>query len=201
MNGLPCVILAGGQARRMGGGDKCRLMLGERSLLDHVIDRVSPQVGPLAINANGDVARFSDVGLPVLADTVQGFVGPLAGVLAAMDWAADLGAAQVVTVAADTPGFPHDLVAGLVRAVGSEPIALAATRDEARGVLRHPTFGLWPVELRDDLRAALVDGVRKVVAWTDKHGAANAIFEHQGADPFFNINTAQDLDAARGVLL
>ena len=199
MNRLPCVILAGGQARRMGGGDKCRLMLGKRTLLDHVIARIAPQVGLLAVNANGDPARFSDVGLPVLADTVEGFFGPLAGVLAAMGWAAELGEAQVVTVAADTPGFPYELVAGLLRAEGNEPIALAATRDEARGVLRHPTFGLWPVDLRDDLRAALLGGVRKVVAWTDKHGAASAIFEHQGVDPFFNINTAQDLDAARRV--
>ena len=201
MSGIPGVILAGGQARRMGGGDKCLLMLGGQSLLAHVIGRIAPQVSELAINANGDPARFADVGVPVLADTVAGFVGPLAGVLAAMDWAAGLGARQVVTVAADTPGFPRDLVAGLVRALrGGEPIALAATRDAGRGVLRHPTFGLWPVDLRDDLRVALGDGTRKVVAWTDWHGAASAVFEHEDVDPFFNINTEQDLEAARAML-
>jgi molybdenum cofactor guanylyltransferase len=198
---VPAVILAGGQARRMGGGDKCLSDLGGQTLLAHVIVRIAPQVSQLALNANGDPARFSGYGLPVLADSVGGFAGPLAGVLAALDWAAGLGAQTVVTVAADTPFFPSDLVERLHAASDADhPIALAATPDARRGMGRHPTFGLWPVALRDDLRAALAGGVRKVVQWADGHGVALAVFEIDGHDPFFNINTADDLDIARAML-
>lgn len=194
------VILAGGQARRMGGGDKGLLELGGQSLLAHVMDRLGPQVAGLALNANGDPARFDDLGLPVLADPVAGYPGPLAGVLAGLDWAAEKGAETIVTVAADTPFFPCDLVPRLLLASDgmSTPLALAATEEEGR-VWRHPTFGLWPVALRADLRAALTQGVRKVVIWTDRHGAAECVFPNAG-DPFFNINTPEDLDRARAVL-
>lgn len=188
------VILAGGQATRMGGGDKGLLSLGGRSLLRHVIDRFSPQIEALALNANGDPARFSDYSLPVLPDSVDGFVGPLAGVLAGMDWAAAKGASHIVTTAADTPFFPADLVPNLMLAaeIQQKPIALARTENG-----RHPTFGLWPVDLRDDLRQALGDGVRKIVAWTDKHGTAMADFPTVGFDPFFNVNTPEDLEKAQ----
>lgn len=196
MTGVPAVILAGGQARRMGGGDKCLLDLGGQTLLDQVIARLSPQAGPLAINANGDPQRFARVGLPVLADSFPGFAGPLAGVLAAMEWAAGLDAAQVVTVAGDTPFFPRDLVARLRLAAG-DGIALAATDTPGARLRRQPTFGLWPTELRDDLRAALEAGTRKVVAWTDRHNAATARFEAGETDPFFNVNTPEDLALAR----
>jgi len=187
------VILAGGQATRMGGGDKGILPLGGKTLLAHVIERLSPQVAELALNANGDPARFDAFGLPVLSDSVDGFVGPLAGVLAGLDWAATLGATHVVTAAADTPFFPADLVPQLMLAAETQgkPIALAKTENG-----RHPTFGLWPVDLRADLREALQDGVRKVVAWTDKHGTAIAEFPVQGSDPFFNVNTPEDLALA-----
>lgn len=185
------VILAGGQARRMGGGDKGALILDGRTMLDRVIDRLGPQVDRLILNANGDPDRFAEYGLPVCADTLPDYPGPLAGVLAGMEWAAANGYTHIVTAAADTPFFPTDLAQRLTRASdrASTPIALAATQEEGRTV-RHPTFGLWPVNLRADLRAALEEGLRKVVLWTDKHGAATAAFD-DGA--FFNVNTPEDL--------
>ena len=204
------VILAGGQASRMGGGDKGLLPLGDRSILDHVIARLRPQVAGIALNANGDAARFDGFNLPVLPDPIEGFPGPLVGVLAGLDWAAGEGAESIVTVAADTPFFPADLVAVLQgRATGmTHPLVLAATpRGEGEktksmsrsGLIRHPTFGLWPVALRDDLRAALHDGLRKVVIWTEKHDGREAVFEAD-SDPFFNVNTPEDLEQARALL-
>lgn len=193
MNAPFGVILAGGQATRMGGGDKGLLPIGGRTLLAHVIERLSPQVAELALNANGDPTRFEAFELPVLRDSIDGFVGPLAGVLAGLDWAATQGATHIVTAAADTPFFPADLVPQLILSAETQgkPIALAKTDNG-----RHPTFGLWPVDLRDDLRDALQDGVRKVVSWTDKHGTAMVAFPVQGFDPFFNVNTPEDLALA-----
>ena len=196
------IILAGGQARRMGGGDKGRLMLGGQSLLEHVITRLEPQVAGLALNANGDATRFADVGLPILHDSIEGFVGPLAGVLAGLDWAAEQGAETIVTAAADTPFFPCDLVPQLMLAADgmAHPLVLAATPDTERGRNRHPTFGLWPVALRDDLRAALHGGLRKVVLWSDQHEGREAMFDNTPFDPFFNVNTPEDLARAEGLL-
>ncbi|RKF14631.1 molybdenum cofactor guanylyltransferase MobA [Roseovarius spongiae] len=190
------IILAGGRATRMGGGDKGLLRLGDGTLLDQVIARIAPQVGALALNANGDPARFAHLGLPVLSDPVGGFPGPLAGVLAGLDWAAERGADAVVSVAADTPFFPCDLVPRLVLAAEgmAAPLALAVTPDG-----RQPTFGLWPVALRDDLRAALGAGLRKIVMWTDRHGGQAALFDEAG-EPFFNVNTPEDLAHARARL-
>ncbi len=194
------VILAGGQATRMGGGDKGLLPLGDTTLLAHVIERLEPQVAGLALNANGDPARFAFLKLPVLSDTVEGFAGPLAGVLAGLDWAATQGAETIVTAAADTPFFPCDLVPQLL--LRSErmthPLVLAATPDAKRGTARHPTFGLWPVALREDLRAALQSGVRKVVQWTQQHGGREALFPQEEA--FFNVNTPEDLARAEGMI-
>ncbi len=196
--GVPGVILAGGLSRRMGGGDKSLRDIGGRSLLDLVIARLTPQAAPLALNANGDPARFGGFGLPVLADPVEGYPGPLAGVLAGLDWGAGLGASHVVSVAADTPFFPTDLVQRLRAGLADAPIVLAATPDPERGIARQPTFGLWPVALREDLRGALRDGIRKVVQWTDAHGTATVVFEAaNGQDPFFNVNTPADLEIAR----
>ena len=196
------IILAGGLATRMGGGDKGLLPLGDGTLLSQVINRLSPQVGALALNAHGDPSRFDDMGLPVLPDSIDGFAGPLAGVLAGLDWAAAQGATSVVSAAADTPFFPRDLVDRLTRAAAEAhaPIALAATRDPARGPMRQPTFGLWDVSLRSDLREVLESGLRKVVLWTDKHGAAQAVFEPDPFDPFFNVNTPEDLAHAQSLL-
>jgi molybdopterin-guanine dinucleotide biosynthesis protein A len=193
------VILAGGQATRMGGGDKGLLRLGQGTLLSSVIDRLEPQVAGLALNANGDATRFANLGLPVLPDSIEGFAGPLAGVLAGLDWAAEQGAEMIVTAAADTPFFPCDLVPRLLLAADgmAHPLALAATPDVKRGTARHPTFGLWPVALRDDLRAALQDGLRKVVLWTEKHDGREALFPDEAA--FFNVNTPEDLTKAEAM--
>ncbi len=203
------VILAGGLATRMGGGDKALLTLGGQTLLSRVIDRLSPQVAALALNANGDAARFDAYGLPVRPDSLPDFPGPLAGVLAGLDWAAEQGADTLVSVAADTPFFPCDLVPRLLmQAEGQQhPLVLAATKGDAKtrsksrsGLIRHPTFGLWPVALRDDLRAALQDGLKKVVLWTDPHGGREALFPSAPFDPFFNVNTPEDLAQAEALL-
>ncbi len=194
------VILAGGQATRMGGGDKGLRMLGGQSLLVRVEARLAPQVDQLALNANGDATRFVDMGLPVIPDSIAGFAGPLAGVLAGLDWAAAHGAETIVTAAADTPFFPCDLVPQLLLASEgmTHPLVLAATPDAKRGTARHPTFGLWPVALRDDLRAALEGGLRKVVLWTQVHGGREALFAQEEA--FFNVNTPYDLARAETML-
>ncbi len=204
------VILAGGLATRMGGGDKGLLQIGGQSLLARVRDRLAPQVAGMALNANGDAVRFADLGLPVVADSIEGFAGPLAGVLAGLDWAAGQGAEAIVTAAADTPFFPTDLVARLLAASQGQthPLVLATTPrtgEELKSggrskVNRHPTFGLWPVALRDDLRAALQDGLRKVVIWTDQHQGREALFDADPFDPFFNVNTPADLTRAEELL-
>ncbi|MEK9705898.1 MAG: molybdenum cofactor guanylyltransferase MobA [Paracoccaceae bacterium] len=197
------VILAGGLARRMGGGDKSLLSLGASSrVLDQVIARLGAQVDQMVLNANGDPARFDEFGLPVVADSLDGFLGPLAGVLAGLDYAADHGFDHIVSVAADTPFFPTDLVSALDTASThmDVPIALAATKIEGGKTVRHPTFGLWPVALREDLRSALQDGLRKVVLWTDQHGAETHVFDSGEIDPFFNINTPEDLELANKMM-
>lgn len=191
------VILAGGLASRMGGGDKALIELAGMPMLGHVIARLTPQVAGLALNANGDPGRFAAFGLKVLADPVPGYPGPLAGVLAGMDRAAREGASHVVTAAADTPFLPTDLVVRLMAGAQAAraPIALAAT---ASGL--HPTFGLWAVSLHDDLRQALGAGTRKAGAWALERGAVRVPFETTPLDPFFNINTPQDLAEARARL-
>lgn len=202
MGAIPGVILAGGLATRMGGGDKGLVAFGEATLLDHVVARLAPQCGALALNANGDPARFARLGLPVLPDPLPDFPGPLAGVLAALDWAFEKGAEAVVTAAADTPFFPADLVDGLIAAAREKGglLALAGSPDEAGIMRRHPTFGLWPTALREDLRRTLLEGRRKVVAFADRHDAATAVFASRPFDPFFNINTPEDLVRARTLL-
>lgn len=194
------VILAGGLASRMGGGDKCLLSLGDATLLSEVIARLGPQVDGLALNANGDPARFADYGLPVIVDSFSGYAGPLAGILAGMEWAAGQGFDYIATAAADTPFFPPDLVTHLRAGLTPEtPIAMAATPDPERGLARHPTFALWPVALRDDLRAALDDGVRKVVQWAKPKGYQMVTFPVGKIDPFFNVNTPEDLERAQSI--
>ncbi len=196
------VILAGGQSRRMGGGDKCLLSLDGTSVLDRVIARLEPQVTRIILNANGAPDRFAQTGLPVVADSIGGFAGPLAGVLAGLDRAAEEGASHIVTVAADTPFFPSSLVSGLGAAAIAQdkPLAMAMTPDPERGFARHPTFGLWPVDLRDNLRAALNEGVSKVILWTEPLGCAKMVFEGFDYDPFFNINTAEDFAEAEAMI-
>jgi len=180
----------------MGGGDKGLLRLGGATLLDHVIARLSPQCTALAINANGKSSRFRSFRLPVLPDGIEDQPGPLAGILTAMDWAAAEGAQSVVTVAADTPFFPRDLVARL-----AEPgvLALASSQQPGEGPIQQPVFGLWPVDLREDLRASLRAGQRKVRQWAAQHNAVQVVFAHEGVDPFFNVNTPEDLKQARAL--
>nr|WP_325250067.1 molybdenum cofactor guanylyltransferase MobA [Amylibacter sp.] len=192
------VILAGGLSSRMGGGDKGLLALDGVSLVGRVRVRLQRQVGTVILNANGDAERFDGLGLPVEPDSIVGFAGPLAGVLAGMDWAANAGASHIVTVAADTPFFPSDLVERLL-ASGSD-LAMAVTPDPERGQARHPTFGLWPVAARAELRAALHDGVRKVVQWTQPRGCVNVEFPASPFDPFFNVNTPEDLAKAEAMI-
>lgn len=194
------VVLAGGRATRMGGGDKALLALAGRPLLAHVIERLGPQVAAIAINANGDPARFASYGCPVVADTVPGFAGPLAGVLAGLRWAAGEGHSHIVSVAADTPFFPADLVARLSEgaAAESQPIAMAATVETARGLGEHPTFALWPVALADDLEDALTrGGLRKIIVWASRHGIARVTFADEFS--FFNVNTPGDLARAEAM--
>jgi molybdopterin-guanine dinucleotide biosynthesis protein A len=196
------VVLAGGLARRMGGGDKGLRPLGGRPMLDRVVARARAQVAALAINAPGDPARFAPYGLDVIADSVPGFAGPLAGVLAGLDWARRRHPAArfVASFATDAPFFPRDLVARLDAARVSAGADLAAARS---GGQDHPVFGLWPVALADDLRRALVDeGLRKVDVWTARHRLAVAEFAAVPFDPFFNANRPEDLaEAERLVVL
>lgn len=198
--GIVGVILAGGLSSRMGGGDKALRPLAGRPILGRVIERFAPQVEALALSANGDPARFAAFGLPVLPDGVAGFPGPLAGVLAGMDWAARHGAAYVATAAADTPFLPQDCVLALRAAMvaAETPLAMAMTPRAGGGLDRHPTFGLWSVALRENLRTALAGGLRKVVAWTEPMGCARAVFHDRG-EPFFNVNTPEDLERAEAM--
>jgi len=192
------VLLAGGRARRMGGGDKCLLRLGGRPLLAHVIERARPQLDGLILNANGDPARFSDFGLEVVADSVPGFAGPLAGVLAGLEWTLEHrpDVRWIVTLATDTPFFPHDLVARLLAAAADSDLACAASGGRA-----HPVFGLWPVALAPDLRRALVEeDLRKIDAFTARYRTAEVAFAAEALDPFFNLNTPEDLAHAEHLL-
>jgi molybdopterin-guanine dinucleotide biosynthesis protein A len=194
------LLLAGGQSRRMGGGDKALRLLGGIPLLERVIERLRPQVDALVLNANGDPARFANFALPVAADTVPGFVGPLAGVLAGLDWAASHrpDCPYVVSVATDAPFLPIDLVARLAEALDEAGADLACA---ASGGRSHPVFGLWPVQLRDDLRRAVVDqGIHKVDLWTARHQLTTVSFPVQPVDPFFNANRPEDLEAAAALL-
>ena len=190
------LVLAGGLARRMGGGDKARIQIGGVTILERVLHRLKPQCAALILNANGDPARFTDTGLPVVPDSVPGFAGPLAGILAGLDWAAaqrpDL--ADVASVPGDCPFLPGNLVARLfaARAAVGTPLACARSGD-----WRHPVVGLWPVALREDLRHALVvEDLHKIEIWTGRHGIVTVDWPVEPIDPFFNVNTPEDAAAA-----
>lgn len=194
------VLLAGGQSARMGGGDKCLLRLGGKTLLAHAIARAAPQVGTLILNANGAAARFVEYGLPVVADSVDGFAGPLAGILSALEYAHTHYPActHVISFATDTPFFPDDLVARLFNATWERNMPLASA---ASGGRSHPVFGLWPVMLAGDLRRAMLDeNIRKVDVWTGRHGTAVADYPVLPFDPFLNINRPEDLAQAERLL-
>jgi molybdopterin-guanine dinucleotide biosynthesis protein A len=190
------VILAGGLARRMGGGDKPMREISGRTILDHVIERFSPQCDGLVLNANGDPARFASFNLPVVADTVADYPGPLAGVLAALDWTAENRPQieWVVSVAGDCPFLPRDLVERFHAARLNEDAQLAVASSGERS---HPVIGLWSVALRHDLRHALVDeDLRKIDRWTARYPLATVTWPVEPVDPFFNANTVEDLSEA-----
>ena len=192
----PGVLLAGGLARRMGGGDKPMRQIGGRTILERVIARLRPQCDTLVLNANGDPARFVSFGLPVIADSVANFPGPLAGILAGLDWAAENrpDAAWVLSAAADCPFLPRDLVARLHRARIEQNAELAVA---ASGGQSHPVIGLWSVALREELRHALViEDIRKIDRWTARYRLATVTWVTEPLDPFFNANTMDDLAQA-----
>ena len=197
------VILAGGRSSRMGMTDKALLPLAGKPLLAHVIARLAPQVADIVVSANGDLSRFAPFGLPIVADSVAGYPGPLAGVLAGLEWAAVNRPAigSVVTVPTDTPFFPLDLVARFLAVKRPHPTLLVA-RSES-GV--HPVVGLWPVEIAPDLAKALAQGMRKVGAWTKRQRTVEVSFPQveiggREADPFFNVNRPEDLAEAEALL-
>ena len=190
------VILAGGLARRMGGGDKPMREIGGRTILAHVVERLAPQCDALILNANGDPSRFAPFGLPVVPDTVADNPGPLAGVLAALDWAAENRPRTqwVVSVAGDCPFLPRDLVDRLHEARLRENAELAVAASDGR---THPVIGLWKVSLRRDLRHALVEeDMRKIDRWTARYPLATVEWPTEPVDPFFNANTVEDLSEA-----
>jgi molybdopterin-guanine dinucleotide biosynthesis protein A len=194
------VLLAGGLARRMGGGDKSLRLVDGRPLLDRVIERLRPQAAGLVLNANGDPARFGSYGLPVVADSVSGFAGPLAGILAGLDWTAANrpDCPMIVSVATDAPFLPTDLVARMERVLTTENADLACA---ASGGQAHPVIGLWPVRLRDELRRALTsEGIRKVDVWTARYKLVIVPFVDLPVDPFFNANRPDDLEEAARLL-
>ena len=199
---IPGIILAGGLSRRMGGGDKGLLMLGKTTIIERVIDKILPQVGSLAININGDSSRFPDYKLPIIPDSIKGYLGPLSGILAGMEWAFKNGNRYIATVAADTPFLPDDLIKRLHAMVKSKNlnIGIAASRIlSGDDVFIHPTFGIGEVALQDDLRDALANDTRKIMFWAKKFKLDYYYFETSDklSDPFFNINTPDDLEEAK----
>ncbi|TMK52062.1 MAG: molybdenum cofactor guanylyltransferase MobA [Alphaproteobacteria bacterium] len=193
---IPGVLLAGGLARRMGGGDKPMRAIGGCTILERVITRLTPQCDGLILNANGDPARFAAFGLPVIPDSVENFPGPLAGILAALDWAAANRpeVSLVLSAAADCPFLPRDLVVRLSQALSDQTAQLAVA---ASGGQSHPVIGLWSVNLRHELRHALVvEDVRKIDRWTARYKLATVEWPATPLDPFFNANTVEDIAEA-----
>jgi molybdopterin-guanine dinucleotide biosynthesis protein A len=191
--GIPGVVLAGGLARRMGGGDKPLREIAGQTILARVVARLEPQCEGLLLSANGDPLRFASLGLPVVADDVKDHPGPLAGILAGLDWAAAHrpNAQWTLTAPGDCPFLPRDLVARLRQAVSVEGAELAVAASQGRS---HPVIGLWRVALRGALREALVvEGLRKVESWTARFGVATVAWPAEPVDPFFNVNTGEDL--------
>jgi molybdopterin-guanine dinucleotide biosynthesis protein A len=186
------LVLAGGLARRMGGRDKALITIGGVAILDWVLERLRPACTDIVLNANGDPARFASYGLPVIADSVPDFAGPLAGILAGLDWAAAHApeVAWIASAPGDCPFLPHDLVSHLHEARETARTPLACARS---GDWRHPVAALWPVALREDLRHALIgEGLHKIEVWTARHGIAIAEWPAEPVDPFFNVNTPED---------
>lgn len=204
IDGIAGLVLCGGLSTRMGGGDKCLLPLGASTILGHIIDRAAPQIGQMAISANGDPARFGNFAIPVLPDPIEGHAGPLAGILAGLEWFARSGQWRAMaSLAGDTPFIPADLVSRLAAAAsdGTDVIAVATSHGRT-----HPVVALWPLSLRDDLRRFLEEGDdRSVRAFASRHPLVDVPFDDETlpggqCDPFFNINRPDDLETAGRLL-
>ena len=193
---VPTVILSGGQSRRMDRNDKALLSITSQTLLEIVVERLHQQTQKVAINTNSNNLQYMQHGLPVLNDHIGGFLGPLAGILTAMKWANDIGYKKVATVAVDTPLFPENLLKELDRKMketNSDIVFAASVSDHKQMKVLHPVFGLWKTYLCDDLRRGLEKGVRKVTFWSDRHKTSSVCFADERIDPFFNINTPEDI--------
>ena len=194
------VLLAGGLSRRMGGGDKNLLHLGGQSILARSIDRIKPQVSHLILNANGDASRFSEYGLPVIKDVIDGYAGPLAGVLTGLEWAFENqpGCQWVATFPTDAPFLPTDLVSKLMQAATTEGADMACATSKGR---THPPIAVWPVRLKEELRRAMIDeDMRKIDAWTAQYNIVHVAYDNPDIDPFFNINRPENLNEAEHYL-
>ena len=199
-NSVAGVLLAGGQSRRMGGGDKCLRAIGGIPILARVIERVRDQVGHLILNANGDPLRFSEFGLPVVPDVVPGFAGPLAGVLSGMEWVAEHASdcCWMASIPTDAPFLPLDLIARLREQLAAKNAELACAASAGR---THPVIALWPVAMRAELRQALVaDDIRKIDVFTARYRLAEVAFDVDPVDPFFNTNRPEDLAEAERLI-
>ncbi|MEQ8707462.1 MAG: molybdenum cofactor guanylyltransferase MobA [Rhodospirillales bacterium] len=197
---VAAVLLAGGQARRMGGGDKSLRLLGGKTILSHILDRILPQAEMVLLNANGDTGRFADLGLPVARDVVEGFAGPLAGILTGLEWmrANRPEISHIVSCPTDAPFIPGDLVARLVAAVTAAGADIGCAQSGDR---THPVIGLWPVALAGALREALtVRDIRKIDRWTAEYSVVYADWPAGPVDPFFNVNRPDDLALAEELL-
>ena len=201
---LPSVILAGGRSQRMKRKDKSFLEVGDKTLLDMTIERLQLQSRRVAINTNSHSIKYKRYGLPILHDQVGGFFGPLAGILTAMKWAGDIGYEKVITVAVDTPLFPENLLKELYKKMeesNSDIVFAASLKDHKQRKNLHPVFGLWKTYLHDDLRKELERGVRKVTLWSEKHKTSSVCFANDLIDPFFNINTPDDIKMFKEYLI
>lgn len=199
MQDIAVGFLAGGQARRMGGGDKSMIMINGRSILDWQL-AATAQHNIRLINANGDASRFSSFGLPVIADTLDDYPGPLAGILACLDYLAEnhRDIKWLMSCATDAPFIPVDLANQLILALTHAQADIAQARSSER---RHPVFALWPLSIRQELKDALIcDGLRKIDDFTDRYNLAIADFEGQ-PDPFMNVNRPEDIELARSMLI
>ncbi len=193
------IILAGGQSRRMNGSDKALLPFGTGRLIDHIHQRLARQLPVLALNTNNDPAHFRDLGIPIIPDEIAGYAGPLAGILAGMEWASTQsdGFSHILTVATDTPFFPDNLCEKLSQQIADAPdrIVIASSAERI-----YPVFGIWPISSRGELRAWLADDEnRRVMSWIAAHPHKSFEFPltttqtDQPIDPFFNINTQEDI--------
>ena len=201
---VPGVILAGGQSRRMNRKDKAFLEIGERTLLDMIIERLGPQSYEMAINTNSYSYKYKRYGLPILHDHMEGYLGPLAGILTAMEWAKDTGYEKVITVAVDTPLFPLNLFRELdqkMEVSNSDIVFAASSGYQKQRKILHPVFGLWKTYLCDDLRKELERGIRKVTLWTAKHKTSSVCFDNDVVDPFLNINTPDDIELLKEYII